>query len=80
LPPSRRNGDRRGRPELKPALFIAALAASRSNPDLKDFYNHPLNNGKKPILALTAVMRNLITIINARLTDSLYPCTLSRGY
>jgi transposase len=70
-----RNGYRRvrgGRPEVKRALFMAALAASRYNPNLKGFYNRLLNNGKKPIVALTAVMRKLITIINARLRDSLY--------
>ena len=70
-----RNGYRRtrgGRPEVKRALFMAAMAARNHNPTLKAVYERLLQNGKKPLLALTALMRKLITIINARVRDSLY--------
>ena len=70
----RRDGYRRtkgGRPEVKRALFMAALAASRYNPKLNDCYKRLRQNGKKPIVALTALMRKLIVIINAKIRDQL---------
>lgn len=68
-----RDGYRRvrgGRPEVKRALFMAAMAARTHNPTLSAVYNRLLANGKKPIVALTALMRKLITIINARIRDA----------
>jgi transposase len=56
-----------GRPQVKRTLFMAALTAARHHPSLKDFYNRLIANGKKPILALTAIMRKLIVIANATL-------------
>ncbi|MDT0635838.1 transposase [Spectribacter hydrogenoxidans] len=67
------NGYRRvrgGRPEVRQALFMVALAASRHHPTLQAFYNRLVANGKKKIVAITAVMRKLITIINARIRDA----------
>ena len=54
-----------GRPKLKRALFMAAMAATRHNKTLNAFYNRLIGNGKKPIVAITAVMRKLIVIANA---------------
>jgi transposase len=68
------NGYRRtrgGRPDVKQALFLAALAAIRHNPDLRAFHTRLCSNGKKPIVAVTAVMRKMIVIANARLRDQL---------
>ncbi len=68
-----RDGYRRtrgGRPEIKRALFTAALAARRYNPQLKAVFLRLINNGKKPIVAITAIMRKLIVIINAKLRDA----------
>lgn len=68
-----RDGYRRtrgGRPEIKRALFMAALAARNHNTDLKTVYQRLIANGKKPIVAITALMRKLITIINARVRDA----------
>jgi transposase len=62
---------RGGRQEVRPVLFMAALCASRHNPTLKAFYQRLVANGKKKIVAITAVMRKLITIINARIRDAL---------
>lgn len=68
-----RDGYRRvrgGRPEVKRALFMAALAARNHNRTLKTVYQRLIANGKKPIVAITALMRKLITIINARIRDA----------
>ncbi len=61
---------RGGRPIVRQAIFMAALAASRSNPSLKAFYQRLVANGKKPLVAITATMRKLITIANAKLRDA----------
>lgn len=61
---------RGGRPEIKAALFIAALAASRFHPQLSEHYQALLTRGKKPIVALIAIARRLITIINAKIRDA----------
>lgn len=71
-----RDGYRRvrgGRPEVKRALFMAALAARNHNRTLKTVYQRLIANGKKPIVAITALMRKLITIINARIRDARRP-------
>lgn len=60
---------RGGRPQVKRVLFMAALSAVRYHPALKSFYTRLKNNGKKPIVALVAAMRKLITIANAKLRD-----------
>lgn len=68
-----RDGYRRtrgGRPEVKRALFMAAMAARNHNPTLKAVYQRLVANGKKPLVAITALMRKLITIINARVRDA----------
>lgn len=60
-----------GRPELKQALFLAALAASRHHPRLAPFHKKLRANGKKPLVAHTAVMRRLLVIANAKVRDAL---------
>ncbi|MGN6820805.1 MAG: IS110 family transposase, partial [Sphingomonas sp.] len=40
------------------------------NPTLRDFYQRLKSNGKKPIVALIAVMRKIIVIANARIRDA----------
>jgi transposase len=62
-----------GRVEVRCALFMAALSASRYNAKLKVFYARLIENGKKPMVALVAVMRKLLTIINAKIRDAMYP-------
>jgi transposase len=56
---------RGGRPEVKRSLFMAALTARKHNPTLKTFYERLVANGKKPIVAVVAVMRKLVTFANA---------------
>lgn len=62
---------RGGRPELKRALFMAALSAVRYCPTLRSFHQRLIANGKKPILALVAAMRKLITTANAKIRDNI---------
>ena len=63
---------RGGRQDVKTILFIAAMTARRHNPELRDFYERLRKNGKKPIVAIIAVARKLITIINAKIRDARY--------
>ena len=66
------NGYRRtvgGRAHVRRALYMAAMTATNHHPSLRTFYQRLVKNGKKPLVALTAVMRKLITIINAKLRD-----------
>ncbi|WP_050404437.1 IS110 family transposase [Bradyrhizobium embrapense] len=58
-----------GRTTLRPALYMAALSAIRCNPQLKLFYRHLVSAGKPKMVALIAVARKLITILNAMLRD-----------
>jgi transposase len=58
-----------GRCGIKPMLFLAAMAARNSNSNLKTFYNGLVVNGKKKMVALTALMRKIIVIANARIRD-----------
>lgn len=53
-----------GRAEARTALYMAALTASRSNPLLKAFYDRLIAAGKPAKVALTAVMRKLIVLMN----------------
>ncbi len=59
-----------GRASVRAALYMAALVASQHNPTLAAFYQRLLQAGKPKKLALTAVMRKLITILNAILRDN----------
>jgi len=61
---------RGGRSDVKQALFMAALAATQHNPELRAFYQRLIANRKKPIVAIVAVMRKLIVIANAKLRDA----------
>lgn len=64
---------RGGRPEIKVALFMAALSASRYHPQLSQHYKHLLDQGKDKLVALIAIARRLITIINAKVRDAILP-------
>lgn len=61
---------RGGRKQVRNALFMAALSAARYHATLKTFYLRLIQNGKRPLVALTAVMRKLLTIINAKIRDA----------
>lgn len=58
-----------GRTAARTAIFMAALSASRYNPILKTFYQRLLRAGKPKMVALVAVARRLLTILNAMIRD-----------
>jgi transposase len=58
-----------GRACLRAALYMAAITATRVNPDLAAFYKRLRANGKKAKVALTAVMRKLVILANTLVTQ-----------
>jgi transposase len=58
-----------GRTGVRNVLYMAALVASRHNPVLRAFRQRLDAAGKEPKVALVAVMRKLLTILNAMLRD-----------
>ncbi len=63
------NGYRRtqsGRPEVKKALFMAALVAVQYDARYKSIYEQLIARTKPKMVAITAIMRKLITCINAK--------------
>jgi transposase len=53
-----------GRSEVRRVIYMAAVAASRYNPVFKLFYKKLCDKGKKPKVALVAIMRKLIVTLN----------------
>lgn len=53
-----------GRPGLRSTLYMAALAAVRMNPILKAFYKKLRRAGKRFKVAIVAVMRKLVMLLN----------------
>lgn len=58
-----------GRASVRAALFMGAVTASRHNPPLKAFRDKLLAAGKPRLVALIAVARKLLTILNAIIRD-----------
>ena len=54
-----------GRAHVRTALYMSALAATRSNPVIRAFYQRLCAAGKAKKVALTACMHKLLTILNA---------------
>lgn len=59
-----------GRTAVRTALFMGALVAKRHNPVLKAFFDRLVAAGKPKMVALIAVARKLLTILNAILRDN----------
>ena len=60
---------RGGRASVRRALYMAALSAVRHDPVLKGFYQRLRAAAKKPLVALVAVMRKLIILLNRLLKN-----------
>jgi transposase len=60
---------RGGRAGIKSILFMAAMAARRSNTSLRTYYESLLARGKKKMVALVALIRKIVVIANARLKE-----------
>lgn len=58
-----------GRASVRTGLYMAAIAAARFNADLKRFYDRLRAAGKKPKVALTAVMRKLVALANTLIRE-----------
>ena len=58
-----------GRKSVRNALFMAAMVAARHNPVLKRFRDKLVAAGKPKLVAIIAVARKLLTILNAILRD-----------
>jgi transposase len=56
-----------GRAEVRVALYMSALSATRCNPILKAFYQSLIGRNKPGKVALTAVMRKLVIHMNNEL-------------
>jgi transposase len=58
-----------GRAPVRSALYMGAMVAARHNPHLAAFRNRLVAAGKPKLVAIIAVARKLITILNAILRD-----------
>ncbi len=54
-----------GRSQVRAALYMATLVATRYNPVIREFYQRLCAAGKPKKVALTACMRKLLVILNA---------------
>lgn len=59
-----------GRAAVRTALYMGALVAARYNPSLKAFRDRLVAHGKPKLVAIIAVARKLITILNALIRDN----------
>jgi transposase len=60
-----------GRPQVRSALYMSALVASKHNPLINQFYSRLCETGKAKKVALVACMRKLLTILNSMLKHRL---------
>ena len=58
-----------GRSSVRRVLFMGAMVAARFNPELKRFRDRLVTAGKPKLVAIIAVARKLLTILNAILRD-----------
>jgi transposase len=58
-----------GRATVRSALFVGAMVAARFNPHLRRFHQRLLAAGKPKMVALIAVARKLLTVLNAIIRD-----------
>jgi transposase len=58
-----------GRAAVRSPLFMGAMVATKHNPVLKAFYERLIAAGKPKMVALIAVARKLLTILNAIIRD-----------
>jgi len=61
---------RAGRTPIRSLLYMAALVASRYNPRFRTLYARMLANGKPKKVALVAIARKLLIVLNALLKNA----------
>lgn len=54
---------------MRAALFMGAMVAAKYNPILKTFYRRLVEAGKPKKIAIIAVARKLLTILNTIVRD-----------
>ena len=59
-----------GRAGVRQVLYMATLSAVRCNPALRDYYQRLLGRGVEPKAALIALLRKMLTILNAMVRDN----------
>jgi transposase len=69
-----------GRAPVRDVLYMAAMSASNWNPVLKAFHHRLKAAGKLPKVAIVAVMRKMITILNAMVRDDVVWADLLHGH
>ena len=55
---------------MRQVLYMATLSAVRCNPELRVYYQRLLGRGVEPKAALIAVLRKMLTILNAMVRDN----------
>ncbi|MGL9759701.1 MAG: IS110 family transposase, partial [Wolbachia sp.] len=68
-----------GRSNVRTKLFTAAMAAAKSKSALGAFYSKLIESGKKKMVAITALMRKIIVIANARLKEAIQQYSISHN-
>ena len=68
-----------GRAPIRHVLFMAAMSASNWNPLLKSFHDRLAATGKLPKVVIVAVMRKMITTLNAMVRDDVVWADRHRG-
>lgn len=56
-----------GNRHIRSALYMPALSAKQYDPNVKAYFQHLVDNGKKPLQAVCAVMRKLLHAIHGML-------------
>lgn len=59
-----------GRADVRAVLYMAALSVIRHDPVFRNFYARLRAHGKAAKVALVAVMRKLVVVLNARMRDA----------
>lgn len=60
-----------GNRHIRSALYMPALSAKQHDPHVKAYFQHLVDNGKKPLQALCAVMRKLLHAIHGMLKNNM---------
>jgi len=60
-----------GRAKVRRVLYMAAMSACNWNPALKAFHDRLEATGKKPKVVIVAVMRKMLTTLNAMVRDDI---------
>lgn len=59
-----------GRADVRQALYMAGMSAARHEPRRRDFYRSLRARGKPGKVAIVAVMRKMLVILNARMREA----------